>query len=168
LQFDRAQYASLEFATNYSLSSSSLDDLIHWRAQRYVRTAFPDSFEKAFDAFHSKFRKLMSRHEQAIDSLLLSLDPFDEITKGDCYQMQLRLMTSPSVLAQPDLIGKLHKLSQEIENLFKESPWFDDPKCGVMALDQMTLWEGRRFVDFTRYDYLSFGQDDLTSDSPLS
>jgi hypothetical protein len=157
--FDRSKHDSLKFATDCALSSSSLDDLIHWRAQRYVRTAFPDSFEMAFRALSKKFGKMMSKHEKFIDSLLLSISPFEEIEPGDCYTIQLRLMATPTVMAQPGISAALHTLSQEIEKLFAKSPWFDTPLCRVTGLDEMTLWDARKFVDFTRYDHLSFGQD---------
>lgn len=159
-QFDRAAHASLEFSASYRLSQTSLDDLIRWRAQRYVRTAFPDSFEGAFGAIHENFRKLVSKHESLIDSLLLSLSPFEEIEEGDCYQIQLRLMADPSIMAQPELAERLHELSEKIEKLFAESACFDHPRCRVFGLDEMNLWEARRFVDFTRYDYLSFGKEE--------
>lgn len=43
-------------------------------------------------------------------------------------------------------------------NTFPLPACFDNPRCRIFGLDEMNLWEARRFVDFTRYDYLSFGK----------
>ncbi len=156
-QFDRAEHTSLTFASYYTLSRSSLDRLIHWRAQRYLRTAFPDSFELAFRSFAEHFRKKIENHESKIDSLLISLLPFKELEDGDRYEIQLHLMVTPLIMAQPETVQALQGLSKEIEQLLAESPAFDSYSCSVACLDEMNLWDARKFVDFTRYDYLSFG-----------
>lgn len=155
-----AEQESLEFAANYNLSATSLDDLVRWRAQRYLRAAFPDAFEQAFRSLAKGFGKLVTKHEALIDSLLLSLSPFEEITEGDSYEMQLRVMVAPTVIGQPEVIRELQGAAREIEKLFAGSPWFDSPKCQITSLDEMTLWDARKFVDFTRYDHLSFGKED--------
>jgi hypothetical protein len=154
------EQVNLEFATSYSLSATSLDDLVRWRAQRYLRAAFPDTFEKAFRSLAKGFGKLVIRHEAFIDSLLLSLSPFEEITDGETYELQLRLMVAPTVTGQPAVVKELHGVARAIEELFASSPWFDAPKCKITGLDEMTLWDARKFVDFTRYDHLSFGKED--------
>ncbi|RYD70634.1 MAG: hypothetical protein EOP84_26360 [Verrucomicrobiaceae bacterium] len=165
---DRRYQEGLALSQDCSLTRATLDDLIHWRAQRYVRTAFPDSFETAFLSVSKKFGKLVSRHEKHIDSLLISLSPFEEIGEGECYEMQLRLMVTPLVMGQPTVVGQLKEMAAKIEELFGESSRFESPRCSVSGLDEMTLWEARNFLDFTRYDYLSFGQDEPPPGDPDS
>lgn len=165
---NRQHQERLALSQDCSLTRATLEDLIHWRAQRYVRTAFPDSFETAFLPISKKFGKLVSRQEQHIDSLLISLSPFEEIGEGECYEMQLRLMVNPLVMGQPTVVAQLKEMAEKIEKLFGTSSWFESPQCSVSGLNEMTLWEARNFWDFTRYDYLSFGQDEPAPGDPAS
>lgn len=159
-QFDRAEYASLAFANHCTLTQASLEDLIEWRAQRYVRTAFPDSFETAFSSLSKEFEDIMAKHESVIDSLLISISPFAEIDDGERYEIQLRLMVVPTVMGQTETVECLKSAAMEIEALFTTSSAFDSPKCMVTSLDEMSLWSARKFFDFSRYEYLSFGKEE--------
>ena len=106
----------------------------------------------------------MAKHESVIDSLLISISPFDEIDEGDCYEMQLHLLVVPNVMGQSDILESLKSAAVAIEKLFATSSAFDSPKCTVTSLDKMTLWKARKFLDFSRYDYLSFGKEDSPED----
>lgn len=161
-QFERAGQADLPFAEHCTLTKAALADLIEWRAQRYVRTAFPDGFETAFRSLAGDFGKIMAEHESAIDSLLISISPFGEIEEGDCYDIQLHLMVTPTVMGQPETIRSLQKSAKDIETLFATCGVFAATKCAVSNLGKMTLWEARGLLDFSRYDYLSFGKEDAS------
>lgn len=158
-QFERVEHASLSFAGHCTLTQAALEDLVEWRAQRYVRPAFPDSFETAFSSLSKEFGKIMATNEAVIDSVLISISPFDEIHEGDFYEMQLHLLVAPIVMGQSDILASLRSAAVEIEKLFATSSAFDSPKCAVTSLDKMTLWKARKFLDFSRYDYLSFGKE---------
>ncbi len=166
ISFDRSAYESLEITSGYSIEKNVLNDLVQWRAQRYVRTAFPDSFEIAFRSLSKDFGGLMAKHADSIDSLLISLLPFDELEEGDCYSMQLHLMVKPELMGKPEMIEELQKTAKEITELLKKVDCFDSPICSVTSLDKMSLWEARNFLDFSRYDHLSFGQEDSAPDHP--
>lgn len=161
-QFERAEHASLVFASHFALAQAALKDLIEWRAQRYVRAAFPDSFEKAFGLLTKEFGKIMEQHESDIDSILISISPFEEIDEDERYEVQLHLMVVPSLMGQSDKLESLKSAADQIEKLFATSSAFDSPKCGVTSLGEMTLWKARSFLDFSRYDYLSFGKEDAS------
>ncbi len=148
------------FLKDIIISREFIDDIIEWRAARYSRTAFPEAFETAFRTITGDFGAIIARHESLIDSLLISISPFDEIDEGDCYEIQLHLMVNPTVMGQPKAIESLKKSATEIEELFATSPFFDSPKCSVTCLDKMNLWNARELLDFTRYDYLSFGKEE--------
>jgi hypothetical protein len=159
-QFDRAEHASLTFAGGFALSKSSLEDLIFWRAQRYLRPAFPDSFEDAFRLLSKNFGREIAKCEGYIDSLLISILPFEELKDEECYEIQLHFMVTPSVMRQPESMQVLHSLSENIQRLFAGSSKFDSPRCEITSLDEMSLWSARNFLDFSRYDYLSFGKEE--------
>lgn len=92
IQFDRAEHASLVFAGGFSLLKSALEDLILWRAQRYLRPAFPDSFENAFRPLAKNFGKEIAKCEGDINSLLISILPFEELKDEECYEIQLHFL----------------------------------------------------------------------------
>lgn len=155
---ERELIEDFDFSKEIIISRETIDDIIEWRAARYSRTAFPEGFEGAFSTISDGFGEIMARHESVIDSLLISISPFDEIEEGDCYEIEMHLMVTPSVMGQPETIEALKKSATEIGKLFATSSFFDSPKCSVTCLDEMTLWNARKLLDFSRYDYLSFGQ----------
>ncbi len=162
---ERENIEDFRFSEEIIISREAIDDIIGWRAARYSRTAFPESFETAFRTITASFGEIMVRDEAVVNSLLISISPFDEIEEGDCYEIQLHLMVTPTVIGQPETIKSLKQSATEIEALFAKSPFFDSPKCSVTCLDKMNLWNARKLLDFSRYDYLSFGKEE---DSPES
>lgn len=164
IQFDRAEQLSLTIAGDISLPPAVLEDLIQWRAERYVRPAFPDAFEKSFRPLTDRFAKVIGAHDQKIDSILISLTPFEELVEGESYEIELHLMIKPAIMAMPAAVEELGIVASSLGRLLEESPAISSAKCYVTGLDMMTLWEARQFFDFTRYDYLSFGQDDAAPD----
>ena len=167
-QHERRNLDQLRFAPELTVSPGTLDDLIQWRAERYSRAAFPDAFERAFGKFSKKFGRIVSRHENDIDSLLVALSPWGEVVEDEPYEIWIRLMVTPEVFGQPGRVKPLQEACSRIEELFAASPWFECLECAVVSLAKMSLWDKRRFMDFTRYDYLSFGQEDPAPDSPSS
>jgi hypothetical protein len=151
------------FSEGIGISREEIDDIVEWRASRYSRTAFPEAFEMAFRTISQSFGEIMERHESVIDSLLIRITPFEEIEEGDFYEIQLHLMITPSVIGQPETIQTLEKSAGEIEGLFGSCAAFGSIECAVNNLDEMTLWKARKLLDFSRYDYLSFGKEE---DSP--
>lgn len=157
---ERKLIEGFRFSEEIIIFREVIDDIVEWRAARYSRTAFPEAFETAFRTITESFGEIMARHESAIDSLLISISPFNEIEEGDCYEIQLHLLVTPSVMGQPETIESIKKSSREIEDLFATCAAFASAECTATNLDEMTLWKARRLLDFSRYDYLSFGKEE--------
>lgn len=157
---DRERIEDFRFSEEVAMSRQAIDDIIEWRAARYFRTAFPEAFETAFRAINPRFGEIIARHEPKIDSLLISISPFDEIEDGDCYEIQLHLMVTPAAMGQPETIESLKTAAREIRELFATCAAFGFMECSVTNLDEMSLWEARKLLDFSRYDYLSFGKEE--------
>lgn len=168
IHFDRSEQLSLPIASDFSLSQAVLDDLIQWRAERYLRTAFPDRFENAFRPLTDRFAKVIGSHDRKIDSILISLTPFAELEDGESYEIVLHLMIEPTVMARTADVEALSNVASALQSVLEASPAIASAACHVTSLDMMTLWEAKRFLDFTRYDYLSFGQDEAAPDFPDS
>lgn len=155
----RSKHKRLKFSTDLSIGSS-LDSIIAWRVARYARTAFPDGFVTAFNPISAKFGKHIKRNnrDQSIHSLLLSLQPFQELEDAEEYEVQLLLMITPTVMGNTDIIKDLNTLAQELTELLEGISTFDSPVCKILPLDKMNMMERENYRDFTNYDYLSFGQ----------
>lgn len=157
--FDRRDHEKLTIASQFSMTSLNLDDLVAWRAARYLRTAFPDKFVQAFSSLSKPFSKKIKKHENLIDSLLISFEPFEEIDEDDFYELQVSLLVDPLVMGVPENASILKDLSIELKEILTASPHFHEPQCAVISLKEMSLYERRQHLDFTDYDYLSFGVD---------
>jgi len=142
------------------LPPATLNGLLNWRIARYTRTAFPEAFEKSWEKQKENLFNAITAQDDLIDSMLISLDPFDEITEGDYYEVEIILLIKPQIFADPIHSETLRKISEEIQTHLTAIPEFAEPNCAVLSLDSMTLWDRRKFVDFSRYDYLSFGEAD--------
>lgn len=158
----RERIEEYRFSEEIGIFREEIDDIVEWRAARYSRTAFPEAFETVFRTIKEGFSEIIARNESAIESLLISISPFGEIEEGDCYEITLHMMVTPSVMGQPETIESLKASAKEIEELFTSCAAFADAECAVTSLDEMTLWKARRFLDFSRYDYLSFGKEDAS------
>lgn len=147
---------------DFCVDSPILNDLILWRAARYLRVGFPDSFELAFEPFASKFRKMVERHHKLIDTILVSLVPWAEIADDECYEIKIHFLVTPVIAANEGIMTQLGELTKKVEKLFATSTKFVTPRCTVTALTEMNLWERRKYLDFTRFDYFSFGKEEET------
>jgi hypothetical protein len=157
---NREAIEDFRFSENILISPGCIDDIIEWRAARYSRTAFPEAFETAFRAISERFGEIIERHESTIDSLMISISPPGEIVEGDGYEIHLHLMITPAVMGQPEATEALKKSAKELEELFTTCSAFAFAECKVSNLDDLTLWKARTLLDFSRYDYLSFGKED--------
>ena len=157
---DRSTHASLSFSSNLSVGAS-LDSIVAWRVARYSRTAYPDGFVNAFRSISSKFGRRIKKEgrDQHVHSLLLSLQPFRELEEQEEYEVQILLMTHPIVLGTVAHADALQSLAGELEELLEGVECFDSPMCGVVSLNDMNLMQRESYLDFTDYDYLSFGDE---------
>ena len=57
-------------------------------------------------------------------------------------------------------IGAAVRIAKDIESHLRKVHKFDTPTCTVQSLADMSLWELENFLDFSRYDYLSFDGDE--------
>jgi hypothetical protein len=164
----RSKHAELQFSKSFSQTAKLLDGLITWWTARYLRPAFPDDFERALEKPLEKplkkIGKILKRHDDLIEQILIGLEPQADLVEGEMYEVQLKLMDSPSVYADSEGTKKLNQFSQDIESHLRKVEVFDAPTCSVESLADMSLWDRENFLDFSRYNYLSF--DDEEEDSP--
>ena len=159
----REKHADYIFSKTLNIGGS-LNDVISWRASKYTRTAFPDAFENVFrdPVFLDGFTTLIEEQDTQIDALLINIDPFDRDIVNfteEQYEIELRLMILPELCGDAKILNKLEDLALRIEAYLDQSEAFRAPQCFVVSYEDMNLYERAVFSDFTRYDYLSFGED---------
>lgn len=160
---DRRGHPDFSFLESVKIPPAAINDILAWRAARYLRAAFPDSFENAFRSIKDQMTELLAGDgmDQLVDSILIKLDHYDELVEeGDAYDVKLRLMITPAVKGRSSEVEKVRDLADRIQELFRSLDEFPEADCQVVDLREMSLWESRKFLDFTRFDYLSFGEDD--------
>jgi len=148
--------------SDIEISQSVLDGVIGWRAYRYLRHAFPDGFENALSSIKKEMKGYIEDEElnPAIASILINLTPHDrEVEESEPYEVHLLLLVKKEHFGYPDLIEKLSELAKNITNLLGSVDLFDEPTCKIYNMDEISMEQGSKYLDFTRYDYLSFGED---------
>ena len=141
-----------------TVEPGTLSSLLNWRIARYTRTAFPESFEKAWKKKKDVLRQAIADKDHFIDSMLISLEPFDEISPDEQYEIEIILLVTPPIYADPDLALALQQVAESLQSHLCDISEFISPRCAVLPLNEITLWDRRKFRDFSRYDYLSFGE----------
>ena len=86
---DRAALADCIPHDEWVVLQADLDVLANWLAQRYVRAAFPDDFNKLLDATRSKQKKLHVRLSPDVSGLYARLNPDRDLLEGERYVLDL-------------------------------------------------------------------------------
>ena len=158
---DRQKYVEYKFS-NIEVPKPVLDSVIAWRAYRYLRHAFPDGFENALGSIKNEMKGYIEDEElnPAIASILINLTPHDrEVGESEPYEVHLLLLVKKEHFGYPDLIEKLNELAMNITDLLGSVDLFDGPTCKIQDMDKISMERASKYLDFTRYDYLSFGED---------
>ena len=156
----RKNHTSYKFAS-IEISPAALDDILTWRAARYLRPAFPDDFENEFAPLKERFSNYLTADEidSLVNSILINISPLSELEEGDQYELHLLLLVHPRILGITGEAKRLDVLAKNLSNLLAESDRFDAPTCKVASLDEISLFQARDYLNFNRYDYLSFAEE---------
>ncbi len=158
---DRKKHSEYSVLQTTAISKASLDSLILWRADRYLRPAFPDSFNKAFlQKCKNAFGKCIKKNHLLINGLKITLDHYNEIPEGseDQYEVNLLIIATPNDYAGNS--SELSVIQDALEKALNKSTIFS-ATCHVTSSDQVTLYqlESNAWLDFKNYDYLSFANE---------
>lgn len=75
--------------SNFTINSDSLDVLKHWLANRYIRAAFPDTFNNRIFSARDKIEKILKRHGRDITGIYVAISPFDELLSDQPYKISI-------------------------------------------------------------------------------
>ncbi len=132
-----------------------------WFTQRYLRTAFPNSFEERIKPHLKKIRKQIEPHQALIDTLFIRVDPLREVSGDDSHAVRLLIAVKKATLDEPDKLQALHSMAGQLDSIFESAKGLDlEAPVNVQSLNKITLAQVQDYLEWNRYDYLSFGEDD--------
>lgn len=137
--------------------------LTSWLANRYRRPALPTAFNnrlKAEKKAFEKFKKLIESHHDLLRTILLQIDPFDEVeSSAHSYRMRLVLVARSELIeggrdALDQLVADLSRILGKIPRIELDGnvTWAADNRVSLRQLDDYVPWED--------LDYLSVRDGD--------
>ena len=147
-------------SADWGIPGGTLKSLLAWRAARYLRTAFPDAFEGRLKPVANDFKALIRGIHQHVVSLHLALEPFDEATAADPYEIDLLLVVSRTAMDDDATRKLLNEKVTELQRIVNSADGLVCNSCKARAPHEVSLEEADRYLVWERYDYLSFGNDD--------
>lgn len=138
----------------------ALADLIRWRADRYLRPAFPDDFDRLLKhgKGHTKLKKWITKQKHLIEEIRVLIDPFSELPENESYVIDFLLIIDPKVFIDPASREILKELCKKIEDCFEEAPDLSELTCRFLPMDKVTLYAVRNYLRWSPHDHLSFGE----------
>lgn len=154
---DRQHLVELSPDSNIKLNADSEKILLNWLANRYKRTAFPDSFINNLIPSIKNIEKIVESFSDEITTLMVSLSSWGEL---DDYEVKIIGLAKPSAFSNEEQKKELNAL---IEKLAIELN-----KCtGINVEDYEVISESRATISLVRemriwdWSYLSLANEDV-------
>jgi hypothetical protein len=155
-------------STRWKVGSRTINGLLVWFTRRFLRTAFPDSFERRLKPLLKKSKTLnkgivdvLQPHHSLIDTLFLRINTMEELPAKEAYEVKLLLAAKKADLDDPAKLELLHSMANQLGSIFGNADGVElDGLVMVESLHKISLAQQRDYLIWERYDYLSFGEDD--------
>lgn len=141
-----------------NLGEDLIRTIIKWTANRYLRSAFPDSFNERLAAAKKPMKRIeaaLKRDGSLITGIFLRVDPPEEIPPEEPYKIIIRLTAREEVFEQGEMETRALELTEAIRREF-------DGIDGVEIIDYELVSEAEFSLADLRatlrwdYDYLSY------------
>jgi len=136
---------------------NKLQDLIDWVIRRYLRSAFPDEFNRRLEGDKKRIRKLLKKHSEDIEGVFCRLDPMDcDLPPGGVYKLRLYVLISPVYYRDENYLQNIDETIAKIESIVGKNRGINlIPPIEKLSLDEITVGEYRQL---SRWDFedLSF------------
>lgn len=148
-------------SSSWEVVASDIPDLIVWFTQRYLRTAFPNSFEDRIKPHLKKIRKQIEPNQSLIDTLFIRVDPLREILDEDSHAIHLLVAVRKANLDDSEKLQSLHSMANQLGSILADVAGLElEAPVIVESLHKITLAQVQDYLEWSRYDYLSFGDDE--------
>jgi hypothetical protein len=162
-RIDRRHLTGIAASMTHGIDPTTLDLLREWVAKRYIRPAFPDSFNARIwrSAQGKAIRKLLERKGELFLDLYVMCDPSDqELEEGTAYRIDVWPTMGSEDYQDEDRRRAAVETCTSLEALLASCPGIEISTCELRHEGQITL-DDLRF--FARWDF-----DDLTHRETLS
>ncbi|MGO8775162.1 MAG: hypothetical protein ACLQHT_12905 [Terracidiphilus sp.] len=140
------------------LDEIEIRTIIRWTANRYMRSAFPDEFNRRLFSAKQPLKKIVAalkRDGELVTNIFLRVDPMDEIGDGEKYRVILRFTALEEVLGQTEAAKRAIELTEFIQREFAAVGGVEIEDCKLVSEDDFSLADLRETMRWD-YDYLSF------------
>lgn len=143
------------------LESKERRILTEWLAKRYIRSAFPNNFDRRWRIERKKWEKLMKSSSQIVQSVYLRLSTMDELEDDAPYKVEVLLAVTDD--GAKDLDAR-HDLESNVLEFWNERSGVECVEARTLGLDEITLKDMMNYQRFD-LDWISFEDD--TESSPV-
>ena len=151
-----------------NLSEDDTRTIIRWTANRYLRSAFPDTFNERLAAARNSMRRIetaLKRDGSVITGIFLRVDPPGDITPRELYQVIMRLTAREEVFEQPEAETRALELTEFIRHEFDRIDGIEIVDYALVSEANFSLADLRVTLRWD-YDYLSYREGTLDDTAP--
>jgi hypothetical protein len=142
-------------------NTHTLTMILNWLARRYTRTAFPEDFVEQIN--QPKRRKAISKKfsqlNPYISNVYIRLDPFQEISGDEVYEVELILLMDAEKFNNPTLFDNCTVIKNQLEYQLNQCEKIEVTDINIESTSGITFDDLKGFRDWD-YSYLSFRDPD--------
>ncbi len=153
----RASLAKMIPLTELGLSKAEADGLANWVARRYVRSAFPDTFNNRLKTCGKDIHKLFGSGGTDIAAAYLLLSTSEELPEGEEYEVDLVLAMREDDFNDTEKRGTANELLGKLTKLFGRCPGISMGEADVRSEGEITL-SHLRHLKRLDLDHLSYDE----------
>ena len=151
---ERTTLAGLAPEPTITASSATVRLIAAWLSNRYIRPAFPDSFNNCLKPAERKIAAVLKRHTRFIQRIFLRVAPDDELPDDQPYSIDLWLvMTHDDWLDGDKKAGAANALTR-LESLFGALPGIELAGSELRPESEITLDDVREMKAWS-FDYIT-------------
>lgn len=140
------------------LDDGVIGTIVRWTANRYLRSAFPDEFNKRINAAKKPLKRLESalkRDGDLITGIFLMVDPPDEIGPEEQYRVIMRLTAKEEVFDGSAVETTALKLTETVRSEFNSIDGIELVDYQLVSEADFSLADVRTMQRWD-YDYLTY------------
>lgn len=138
--------------------------IAEWLAKRYIRAAFPSSFDARWRLELRAWTKLLQKHSELLQGVYLRLSTLKELPPETPYRLHFMVAVPAARAAQSDWAQRKDALELEIESFWNRFSGIECVGVEARGTDDLTLAEIEAYLRFDA-DWVSFADD---SPGPVS
>jgi hypothetical protein len=153
-----------------TLTEDDIRTIIGWTANRYLRSAFPDTFNQRLAAAKRSMKRIeaaLKRDGSVITGIFLRVDPPQEIAPEVRYQVIMRLTAREEVFEQPEPETRALELTELIRREFDLIDGIEIVDYALVSEADFSLADLRSTLRWD-YDYLSYREGALGDTPPTA